>query len=255
MERFGDPAQMLVIVGALAQLALSLGDAAAAWEVCEPLTLAVERNGIAEPIPLEFLPEALEALIMLGQLDRAESLIGNLHRRGRELDRAWALATGGRCRGLLLAARGDLDAAVEALGAALDEHQRLDMPLELARTLLVQGQLRRRRREKRLARESLTRSRSLFESIGAPLWAQQAEMQLARLGSRAAPGELTETEQRVAELAGTGMTNKQVAARLFVSPRTVQANLARVYAKLAIGSRAELGARMKGRDKDSQTDT
>lgn len=261
IERVG-PAQMLLIAGSLAVLALSLDDPAAAWETCEPLTVALEEHGIGEPVPLEFLPDALEALIMLGQLDRAEALIDTFESRARELDRAWALATAGRSRALLLAARGDLDGAATALKWALGEHQRLEMPFELARTLLVQGQVRRRRREKRLARESLARSLQLFESIGAPLWAQQARSGIERLGVRTAPGGLSETEQRVAELAAAGMTNKQIAARLFVSPRTVQANLARVYEKLSIGSRAELGARMNirgearaSRAKHSQTDT
>src|SRR5206468_3375471 len=149
-----------------------------------------------------------------------------------------ALAAGGRCRGLLLAARGDLDGAIAALERALGEHQRLEMPLELARCLLAHGQVRRRRREKRLARESLARSLELFEEIGASLWAERAREQIARLGLRAAPGELTETERRVAELAGSGKTNKEIAAALFVSPRTVQANLVRVYDKLGVRSRA-----------------
>jgi DNA-binding NarL/FixJ family response regulator len=80
------------------------------------------------------------------------------------------------------------------------------------------------------------------------LWAELARAQLARLGLRSAPGELTETEQRVAELAGSGMTNNQIAQSLFVSPRTVQANLARVYDKLGIHTRAELGAHIAERD-------
>jgi DNA-binding NarL/FixJ family response regulator len=69
--------------------------------------------------------------------------------------------------------------------------------------------------------------------------------ELARVGlRRAAPDELTETERRVAELAASGLKNHEVAAELFLSPKTVEANLARVYRKLAIHSRAELGARL-----------
>jgi DNA-binding CsgD family transcriptional regulator len=247
VESSGDRLPALFIAGSLGVLELSLGNPAAAWRACEPLTVALEQLGIGEPVPVEFLPDALEALVALGQLDRAEGLLDSFEGRGRELDRAWALATAGRCRGLLLAARGDLDGAVRVLERALGEHQRLEMPFELARTLLVHGQVRRRRREKRLARESLARSLELFEGIGAVLWADRARAQIARLGLRTAPGELTETEQRVAELAASGMMNKEIAATLFVSPRTVQASLARVYAKLDIRTRAELGVRMAER--------
>jgi tetratricopeptide (TPR) repeat protein len=242
IERSGDKLQTLFIAGSLGVLELSLANPAAAWGACEPLTEALEQHGIGEPVLVEFVPDALEALVALGQLDRAQALLDTFEGRGRELDRAWALATAGRCRGLLLAARGDLDDAAGALERALDEHRRLEMPFELARTLLVQGQVRRRRREKRLAREALTRSLELFEEMGAQLWAELARAQLARLGLRSAPGELSETEQRVAELAGSGMTNKAIAASLFVSPRTVQANLVRVYEKLGVHTRAELGA-------------
>ena len=78
-------------------------------------------------------------------------------------------------------------------------------------------------------------------------------MRSARLGLRhGGPGELTETERRIAELAATGMTNRQVAEAAFVSPKTVEANLARVYRKLGIRSRAELGARMSARSRAAE---
>ena len=244
IETEGASVPMLWLAGSLGLLELSLGNAASAWRACALLTERIERNGIDAPVVVEFLPDALEALVALGQLDRAEALLDTFEGRGRELERAWTLAAGGRCRGLLLAARGDLDGAVRVLERALTEHRRLEMPFELARCLLVQGQVRRRRREKRLARESLTRSLELFERIGAPLWAERARGEIERLGLRAAPGELTQTERKVAELAGSGMTNKEIAASLFVSPRTVQANLVKVYKKLGIRTRAELGGRM-----------
>jgi DNA-binding CsgD family transcriptional regulator len=81
-----------------------------------------------------------------------------------------------------------------------------------------------------------------FEAIGAPLWAERARAELAR--AKVAPSRdlaLTPSERRVAELAASGMTNKDVAAALFISPKTVEANLARVCRKLGIKTRAELG--------------
>jgi DNA-binding NarL/FixJ family response regulator len=124
------------------------------------------------------------------------------------------------------------------------------MPFELGRTLLVKGQIQRRRRQKRNAKESLERAKRLFDQLETPLWSAKAVREMNRLGLRraaslASGGELSETEARVAALAGSGLTNREIAARLFVSPKTVEVNLSSVYRKLSIHSRAELGARMK----------
>jgi DNA-binding NarL/FixJ family response regulator len=154
------------------------------------------------------------------------------------------MATAGRCRGLLLVARGDPTGAVTQLQQALSHHHRIDMPFELARTLLCLGRVQRRAKQRKEARETLTRALEIFERVGAPLWADKARAELDRTHMREAPSTLTPTEQRVAELAAGGLTNKRIAERLFMSPKTVEANLARVYAKLGIASRAELGARM-----------
>jgi DNA-binding NarL/FixJ family response regulator len=83
-----------------------------------------------------------------------------------------------------------------------------------------------------------------FDKLPAALWAERAQAELDRVGLRRSGGELTETERRVAQLAASGLKNHEVAARLFVSPKTVEANLARAYRKLGIRSRAELGARL-----------
>jgi DNA-binding CsgD family transcriptional regulator len=247
LERLGAAWVGVWIAAALGLLELSLGNPRAAWEACERATEAVERQGIAEPVPLFFLPDALEALIGLGQLDRGEALLDAFERRGRELDRAWALATAGRCRGLLLAARGDLAGAAAALQRALADHERLDMPFEFARTLLVKGLVDRRARRRADAKASLERALAIFERIGARIWIERTRRELDRVGLRRSAGdELTAGERAVAELAAQGLTNREVASTLFVSPKTVEANLARVYRKLGIASRAELGGRMAG---------
>src|SRR5947207_5993338 len=127
-----------------------------------------------------------------------------------------------RDRALMRATEGDLDGANQAVERALAEHARLDMPFELGRTLLVQGGVKRRRRERRAARESLERALALFEDLGAQLWAAQSRTELDRLRSRRAAGELTAAEHRVAELAAEGQSNKEIAAALFVSVHTVE---------------------------------
>ena len=118
------------------------------------------------------------------------------------------------------------------------------MPLELGRTLLVLGQLERRRGERRAARETLRRAEATFEAIGAQIWAEKARAEARRIGVRRAPTELTANEQLVAQLAVDGLTNREIAARMFMSRRTVEANLARAYLKLGVRSRAELAGRM-----------
>jgi DNA-binding CsgD family transcriptional regulator len=139
-----------------------------------------------------------------------------------------------------------LDNALRSLDQALEAHEHLGMPFELGRTCLVKGQLERRAKQKAAARQSLEQALAIFERLPAPLWAEKARDELARIGLRRAPGDMTETERRVAQLAASGLTNRQVAAQLFLSPKTVEANLARAYRKLGIRTRAELGARLGG---------
>jgi DNA-binding NarL/FixJ family response regulator len=146
-----------------------------------------------------------------------------------------------------LAANGDITSARRLAEDAMAEHERLPMPFERARTQLLLGQLYRRQRQKDAASNTFREALEAFDAMGAPLWADRARAELARVkvaptGDRA----LTPSEQGVAELAASGMTNKDVAAALFISPKTVEANLARVYRKLGIKSRAELGRLVGG---------
>jgi DNA-binding CsgD family transcriptional regulator len=224
-------------------LEVSLGHYEAALTALQPvLSRYAERRFGTELHVAAFMPEAVEAMVQLGRLDEAEPLVDVLESSGRRLDRAWMLAVGGRCRAMLLAAGGAVDAATECAQVALVEHDRLPMPFERARTQLLLGQLQRRQRRKDAATTTLSEALTVFEAMGIPLWADRARAELERtnVGHRRS-GELTISEQRVAELAASGMTNRDVAAALFISPKTVEANLARIYRKLGIHSRAELG--------------
>jgi DNA-binding CsgD family transcriptional regulator len=133
--------------------------------------------------------------------------------------------------------------AHSALEGALDLHERLHEPFELGRTYLVLGTVQRRSRKKRPARESLQRALEIFDELGTRLWSDRARAELARIGGRA-PSEidLTPTERRVAELIAAGGTYREVADALFISPKTVQWNLSKIYRKLGIRSRAQLAA-------------
>ena len=142
------------------------------------------------------------------------------------------LAIAARCRAQLAGARGDLDLAAAALDEALEFHDRATAPFDLARTLLSLGRLQRRRKQRKAARESFDRALEVFEQLGAPLWAEKAQAELERTHLREAPSELTPTEEQIARLAASGLKNREIAERMFVSPKTVEANLARVYRKL-----------------------
>ena len=188
-----------------------------------------------------FLPDVVEAMVQLGRLDEAEPLVEILERNGGRLDRAWMLAVGMRCRAMLQAAHGDLSAATVTAELAMAQHQRLPMPFERARTQLLMGQLQRRQRHRDAATATLHEAQHTFEHLGTTLWAQRASTELTRgiSGRRRTQG-LTPSEQRVAELAVAGLTNRDIAATLFISPKTVEVNLSRIYRKLNIRSRVEL---------------
>ena len=167
-----------------------------------------------------------------------------MQERLSRIESPWGEASAGRCEGLILAADGDLGAAVSALERALTVHEQLPQPFDLARTLLALGAVQRRTRKRGAARDALERALAIFDELGAALWTEKARSELARVGGRTAAGdELTPTERRIAELVAKGKTNKEVAAQLFITPRTVEGHLTRIYAKLGVRSRAELAHR------------
>lgn len=234
---------------ALGLLEVSLGHHDAALAVLAHSVAIVEEQGVIEPSRKPFLPDAIEALVGLGGLDRADRLTCLLDERARALGYPAATLSAARCRALVEVARGDVDTALTNLDLALAATPTVPVPLELARTLIVRGQLERRRRHKREATESLRRALTICDEIGAALWAQRASTELARLGPPAHdPGALTATETQIARLAASGLTNREVAAAAFISQKTVEANVSRIYRKLGIHSRAELGAWLAASD-------
>ena len=198
-----------------------------------------------EPMTNRFHGDHAEAVIGLGDLNRAEGLVQRMEERAQALPRPWILAVSARSRGLLNAAGGELDQALADYQRALTAHETLDMPLELGRTLLAQGRLHRRRNERQRAQDRLSRAAAVFEEAGASRWAAVARGELGRApGRRGSADRLTATELQVAELAVAGLRNTEIAARLFLSGKTVEASLSRVYRKLGVRSRTELAAKM-----------
>jgi DNA-binding CsgD family transcriptional regulator len=200
------------------------------------------------PEPLEVFggPDRVEALIGAGRIADAERALAGLGQWAERPDRPRITARTLRCRGLLLAAGADLAAADTAMEQAIAAEARAPMPFEHGRALLELGRVRRRRNRRREARGLLGEAARMFAALGARVWEEKARRELARVGGRtpAAEGELTPTERRVAELVAEGRSNREVAAAVFVTAKTVEVYLSRIYAKLGIHSRTELARRL-----------
>jgi DNA-binding CsgD family transcriptional regulator len=221
---------------------LSLGDATAALPHLRR-SYELRDTFMLEPAQRLELGDLLDALIATGELDEADDILVAWEERAGALDRAWALAILARCRGLLLAARGDLDGAFACFERALTEHARSNDPFHHGRTLLALGRTQRRAKQRGAARKTLEDALAMFEQLGAPLWADQTREELARIGGRTPTGdELTEAESRIAGLVAKGRTNREVAAALFLSVHSVETALTRVYRKLGVRSRAQLAS-------------
>ena len=243
-ERIGEYAYAVYNHQAIGFLELSRGNAAAAEEHLS--AYSVER-GIEGTKRISFIGDSIEAFVQLGRLETAEALVTELFRRGEVLRRPTLSAVATRCQALVHAALGrEPDEA--ALADAEQSFATMGMPLERARTLLVLGEVQRRTKRKRAARESLEAALARFEEIGAVLWADRAREAMRRIGGRVAASGLTVTEQRVADLVVAGRSNKEIAAALFVSVRAVEANLTRIYAKLGVSSRTELVGQRRQRE-------
>jgi DNA-binding CsgD family transcriptional regulator len=226
----------------LALLELSRGDAQAALELVaealDPLAAdEPERRRWGQAV-------AVEALVALGRHDEAGRVLDALEKHVRSHGPPRLRAEALRARGRLLAAAGDLEGADSAIGEAEAMHRRMEDPWELARTLLVAGEVHRRARRRARARIALREALETFAFLGARLWAEQAREQLARIGAAREAGGLTPTQRRVAEFVASGQTNRQAADRLSMSAHTVEAHLKAIYRALGINSRSQLAAAM-----------
>lgn len=248
VKETGDRQAELVATWALSQLELVSGASAAVVGLCEPFVGWARKEAIAEPFAVPFVVDQVEALIELGRTDDAVELLDWYEGNARRLERAPALASCARCRGLLAAQSGALDDALAAYEEALDLHARAELPLDRGRTLLALGAAQRRGKRRREARQTLEEALGVFERIGAALWAERARAELKRISGRAAtPGALTPAEERVAALVAQGKTNREVAAALFLSDRTVEGHLSRIFGKLGIKHRSEVGLALASR--------
>ena len=206
---------------------------------------AADSIGLVASSPDEFRSDLAEALIHAGRLDDVDRLVDQLmtgaQRSGSDVESVQA----SRCEGMLLTARGAHREAVEVLGRAAVLADGIPRPFVRGRTLLALGIAQRKAGMRSRARLTLELARREFEQLGAVPWSERVVAEEARLGARersAGANDLTATERRIAELVAQGRSNREIAAELIVSLRTVESNLTRVYRKLGVRSRTELVA-------------
>jgi DNA-binding CsgD family transcriptional regulator len=210
----------------------------------------VEHEGVEEPGVFPVAPDLVEALVELGELGEAQTVSDRLAELSELHAHPWGAASTRRCRALIRAnSHKDAARGAEELALAATEFEGLGLRFDRARALLAVGRAHRRMKKWGAAREALQTAVTAFEELGSPGWADEATSELARVGARrpSRSGELTPTEQRVAELAIGGRSNKEIARALYVTVSTVEAHLSQVYAKLGVRSRTQLAGRLPSR--------
>jgi len=226
----------------LGLVALAEDDPRAAVEVLEPAWSLMLEHEVGD-LSVFAIPQVLgEALVLVNRPDAARAVAEQL-RASPAGQRPWSRAMAARIEALVSSACGDHSAARLAIADVLAAHDQFEEPFEQARTFHIQGRVERSARSWGAARAALVEALERFDQLGAARWAEKAAADLARLPGRRPSGSdvLTAREREIAELVALGLSNKEVAARLFVSLRTVEANLSKVYAKLGVRSRASLG--------------
>ncbi|MFD4791147.1 AAA family ATPase [Streptomyces sp. NPDC058459] len=253
-EADGDRLFLLRALGVLGQAELLAGDprgAAAAVEALQRVRELGEAMSAADPPLLHWYSDLAEALVVLGESEAAGAVIGEARTRLSADEPGSVLAALERAEGLREAGLGRAKEGAVRLRTAVDRLRRLPLPVELVRTLIALGAVERRSRHRAAARTALGEALETATRIGAAPLAARARDELARLeagersgDSGAGRPELTPTEARIAGLVGGGATNREVAAELFISVKTVEGALSRVYRKFGVHSRTALAHAM-----------
>jgi DNA-binding NarL/FixJ family response regulator len=209
--------------------------ARAAWRVAN--------HALREPAVIQWRPDFIESLARCGRVAEAEDQLAILEAEAAATGSQWARVTAARCRGLLQGSRQQAIAHLEEAAAMASASA---SAFEHARTRLCLGEAMRRARRTNDARHHLEQAHAAFEMLGARPWAARAVAELAATGVTAAPQRapihlrLTPQELRVALQVAEGLSNLEVAARLFLSPKTIEVHLGHIYQKLGVRSRTGL---------------
>jgi DNA-binding CsgD family transcriptional regulator len=212
----------------------------------EAVATAFARWGLREPGSVQIGGDLVECYLRTGRRADAAEALERFEDLARRTERIAARAIAARCRGLLAGE----DAFEPPFAEALRLHERVDMPFEEARTRLCLGERLRRARRRADARVPLRAALEAFEALGAVDWAHAARDELGATGETAAPRSepasdaLTPQELQVALIVASGATNREAGSRLFLSAKTIEAHLSRIYRKLGVRSRTELAARV-----------
>ncbi|MGW4544097.1 AAA family ATPase [Streptomyces chartreusis] len=202
---------------------------------------------LREPSVLQCQPDLIEASLAAGDPTAARAGLAELRGQVLHAPSVWGNAVVERCRGLVDYGE---EATEHAYRSALQLHELLQDPFAKARTELAYGRFLRRARKRRAAHRPLAAARQVFERLRADPWTALAETELRAAGfgtphrRNRAPVDLTEQEMQVAVLVIKGHTNREVAATLFLSVKTVEYHLGHIYAKLSVRSRVELAGRL-----------
>lgn len=203
------------------------------------------REQVDEPGAFPVAGDLVEALAQCEESERARAVTKRLSLLATRQRHPWAGVTAARCIAILRLAGEYDDQAADALAGAAADYERLGLRFEQARALLALGHEQRRSNKRAAARDSLTRARQVFDELGCSGWSARAAEDLGRVSGRRGGDEgLTASELRVVELAAQGLSNKEIASRLYVTVYTVEAHLSHAYAKLGVRSRAQLAARL-----------
>ena len=239
---------------ALGFLELGLDRTGAAISELETVERLVEGTGLEDPVIVPWEADLVEAYARQGRAGDARRVLARLERRADRTGSPVARAAAARCRGMV---DDDFEPAFTA-ALALDDQR--PMPFERARTLLAFGRRLHRARRRAEARERLLAARLGFEQLGAGAWAEQAEAELSAAGARRRrepdDSALTPQELRVAAAVQRGASSRDIAADLFLSPKTVEFHLRQIYRKLGVHSRTQLIAALaEPAERTQPTDT
>jgi DNA-binding CsgD family transcriptional regulator len=212
-----------------------------------PQALSAAEQADAHPQPVRsyilMLPELIEAASRTGELGRAADALERLAHHARAVGSDWALGLEARSRALL-----SNGAAADALyHKAIDRLERVGFPMALARAHLLYGEWLRRERRRVEAREHLGMAHRMLTELRLDGFAERAQRELLATGASARKrivttrDDLTRQEHQIAQLAAEGRTNAEIGSTLFLSPRTVEWHLRKVFSKLDIASRSALG--------------